>query len=83
MKVQASLNDDLVKKIDAYAEQNYMTRSGMISFACSQYLLRKELAYSIKEMSFSIKKIAETCSIDDNIMMKLMEFERLSKSLLE
>lgn len=35
MKVQISLNENLVEKIDNYAELNFMSRSGMISFACS------------------------------------------------
>ena len=83
MKVQISLHEDLVEKIDNYADLNYMSRSGMISFACTQYLLRKELASSIKDMSYSIKKISETCNVDDNVMLKLVEFERLSKLLLE
>lgn len=38
MKLSISLNDDLLKEIDEYCEANFMTRSGLISFACSQVL---------------------------------------------
>ena len=38
MKVQVSLDEKLVERIDSYAAENYMSRSGFISFATSQYL---------------------------------------------
>lgn len=82
-KVQISLQEELLDKIDIYAQKNYMTRSGMISYATSQFLLKKELASSIKDLSFSVKKIAEDCKVDDNMMRMLEEFERISKLLLE
>ena len=38
MKVQVSLDERLVDRIDNYADANYMSRSGLISFVMSLYL---------------------------------------------
>ena len=36
MKVNISLDDELMKRLDDYADRNYMSRSGLISLACTQ-----------------------------------------------
>ena len=38
MKVQVSLDEKLVERIDIYADAHYMSRSGLISFLMSEYL---------------------------------------------
>jgi hypothetical protein len=37
MKVTITLDDDLMQRVDAYSDENYMSRSGLISFACTQF----------------------------------------------
>lgn len=50
MKLSISLNDVLVKMIDEYAEENFLSRSGAISKACNKLL---------KDYEFAIKKGVE------------------------
>ena len=38
VKINISIRDDLLERADLYAEQNAVTRSGLISLALSQYL---------------------------------------------
>ena len=38
MKVQISLNDKLMERADKYADLNYLSRSGLISLALTNYL---------------------------------------------
>lgn len=38
IKINISIRDDLLERADLYAEQNAVTRSGLISLALSQYL---------------------------------------------
>ena len=38
VKLQVSLDERLVERIDGYAAANYMSRSGLISFFMSEYL---------------------------------------------
>lgn len=81
MKVQISIDDKLLERVDRYAEENYMSRSGLISFACSQFLSAKEVSLLIRDMSLAMRKIAENGEIDDESKAKLQEFEILCKML--
>lgn len=77
LKLNITLNKELVQRIDSYAEKSYMSRSGFISLACTQYLNAQELTYAISEMSLAMKKIADTGTVDDETRTKMEDFERL------
>ena len=81
MKLTISLDDKLVERVDNYADSNYMSRSGFISFACSQFLNSAEVMIMVKDMSLAMRKIADTSTIDDETMRQLEDFERLAKML--
>ena len=81
MKVQISLDDKLMERIDNFADNNYMSRSGLISFACNQYLNQAQVIGAVTEMSFAMKKIAEKGIVDHETMEQLEDFERLCKLL--
>jgi len=86
MKVQITLNDDLMKRADAYADDNYMTRSGLISQALTQYLNSVEMTRAIIDMALSIRKIADCAekgTVSDDMLHQLEELEILSKMLIE
>lgn len=42
MKVQISIKDELLQKIDEEAKNNFMTRSGYISYIITQHLKSNE-----------------------------------------
>lgn len=79
MKVQISLDDKLMERVDNYADNNYMSRSGLISLACVQYLNQADIVMAIKDMSLAMRKIADTGEIDENTRRELEDFERLCK----
>lgn len=81
MKVGITLDDNLMKRIDDYADENYLSRSGLISLAVTQYLNSAEVTKAVKDMAFSMRKIADTGKIDHETMEQLEDFERLSKML--
>lgn len=82
MKINVSLDDELLKRVDNYADANYMSRSGLISFACVQFLNQAELMMLVKDMSLAMRKIADTGSIDDESMKQLEDFERICKMIV-
>jgi metal-responsive CopG/Arc/MetJ family transcriptional regulator len=82
MKVGIALDDELMKRIDAYADENYMSRSGLISLACTQFLNAADVTKAIKDMALAMRKIADTGNIDNETMKQLEDFERLSKILV-
>ena len=82
-KVQISIDENLLDRIDSYADQSYMSRSGFITFACSQYLNQAEVVYAIKDLSLAMQKIAKDKQVDKDTLEKLEDFERLSRMLIE
>lgn len=77
MKVQISLDDDLMQRIDDCAERNYISRSGLISLACTQYLQQADLIDAVVRISYSCQKVADTGVADDEIKKQLDDFQRL------
>lgn len=82
MKVQITLDDTLMERVDAYADENYMSRSGLLSLAVTQYLNAAEVTKLIKEMAVCMRKIADNGTVDHETMEQLEDFERLSKMLV-
>lgn len=79
MKVQVSLDDELVNRIDSYADANYMSRSGLISYATTQFLNQSDVIMAIKNISLAMSKIADTGNIDEETMQQLKDYERMCK----
>ena len=81
MKLTISCDDDLMKRIDDYAQRNYMSRSGLIALAATQYLNSQEMVTAITDMSISMRKIADEGKIAADTEQKLEDFERVCKVL--
>lgn len=81
MKIQISLDDKLKERIDNYADNNYMSRSGLISLAVTQYLNSNEMMLAVKEMSLCMRKIADNNVVDHETMEQLEDLERLCKMI--
>ena len=82
MKVNVTLDDELMQRVDNYADRNYMSRSGLISLAVTQYLNQQEVILAIKDVSLAIRKIADTGKMDRETIEQFEDFERLSKMFL-
>lgn len=82
-KINISLDDELVKRIENYADNNYMSRSGFISLACTTYLASADVLTAINTLSLAMKKIADTGQIDESTRAELEDFERLAKLLAQ
>ena len=81
-KVMVSIDDELLNRIDNYADSNYMSRSGLLALAACQYLNANEVMLLVKDMSLAMRKIADTGKIDHETKEQLEEFERISKILV-
>lgn len=81
-KVNISFDEELLQRIDDFADRNYMSRSGLISYAVTQYLNQSQVIDYIKDLSIAMRKIADTGKVDHETMEQLEDFERLSKFLV-
>jgi len=80
-KVQISIDDDLLTKVDKLADSMYMSRSGFISYATSQVINSNAVMLAITEVSLALKKIADTGSISEDDKQQLDDFERIVKMI--
>ena len=58
-KVTISVNCELLEKIDAYADDNGMTRSGFIGLAAKQYLQSVEMLPNVAKIFSEIASFVE------------------------
>lgn len=76
-KVTVSIPVELLERIDEYADENYISRTAVISLATNQYLVAAEMQKMFKELSKLFKKFQTSNEIDDEFRQKLDEFEDL------
>lgn len=81
MKVQITLDDALMERVDNFADENYMSRSGLLSLAVTQYLNAQDVTRAIKEMAVCMRKIADSGEVEDELMRQLEDLERIAKML--
>lgn len=82
-KINISLDSELVERIESFADDNYMSRSGFISLACSQYLASADIVTAIKKLSLACDKIASTGNVSDDVMKELEDYQRLANLLVK
>ena len=80
-RVQISIDDSLLARLDEYADRNFTTRSGAISLACNQLIMTDDVRRSIRTISIAMKRIAESNVIDDQSKEDLKSFELLAQMI--
>lgn len=77
MKINVSIDQDLVARMDNYSDANYTTRSGLITLALTQYLNSKEMVTAVTRMGLAMQVIAEKGEVDEQTQKELDDFSRL------
>lgn len=77
-KFQVSMDDELLARVEDYADRNYTTRSGAISLACNQLVMADDVRRSICTMALAMKRIAESNEVDEKTKEELRTFEALA-----
>lgn len=82
IKLGITLDEELLRRVDEYAEENYLNRSSLISLATTQFLNASDATKAIRDIAFAMRKIADEGQIDDETKKQLEDFERFSKMLV-
>lgn len=82
MKVGITINDDLLVRLDKFADDNYMSRSGLISLAVTQYLNYAEASHAVRDLALTMRRIADNNCIDEVSRKQLEDFERFSQMFI-
>lgn len=77
-KINITLSDDLLAKVDAYADEHYMTRSGFFSMVATDKIQSNDLIKAVNQMSVCIQQIAQNGSLDDKSQKELNDLIVLS-----
>lgn len=78
-KINISIPNDLLDRIDEYADDNYLSRTAVICLATNEYLVSREMQKMFREMSKVCKRLAESDGMPEDIQQQLDEFQRLTK----
>ena len=76
-KVQISIDDDLLVKVDDYCKKNCITRSGFISMMCSQWLQKEELTKTLNIFQGVMLKVTEGKDLPPEQQQELDDYMRL------
>lgn len=75
-RVQLSIDPDLLHRIDDFAESHYLTRSGLVSLACSEYINAHHVGEAMQELCKLLDRlVAEGGSAEDK--QRLDDIQRL------
>lgn len=55
VKVTLTIDKRLLEKIDLYANEHFMSRSGMVSYSCNQIIVTDELKRLLKDLNFTLQ----------------------------
>lgn len=80
-KINISINDDLLHTVDQIADDNFLSRSGLISLALVQYVNQSKLVSSLENVSNCFSVIARNNEIDSDSLKTLKEFQMLCQMM--
>ncbi len=78
VKVQMTIDEDLLAKVDAYADDHYITRSGFFSLAADEFLSALEFREMMPIFTGALQKAVEGKEISQDDQKKLEAFQAMS-----
>ena len=80
MKISISLNDDLLREMDDYCKANFMTRSGLIAYSCTQFLNQAKIVQAMQGMAKTMRDVADKNECTPEALKELERYEQLIMS---
>lgn len=82
-KVNITIDDKLLERIDRYTEENYMSRSGFFSFSANQILLQSEVMLAVNKLTLAFQRIADTGDVNEETKKELEDYLRIANLFLQ
>ena len=64
-RIQISIDDELLEKVDNYTKKRYISRSGLISFLLNQHLMTYDLVEQLRVTNSKLSQIKNFKELDD------------------
>ena len=77
MKINITVPDELLERVDNYCEANYLKRSTVFQWGVAQLVNQREAVQALSSMAMTLRKIAEEGKIDEETQRELADFERV------
>lgn len=71
MKVNISVPDELMVRVDQYAKKHFCTRSGLMSLALARYLHEVEAVQAMMSIAEVLQSVAEKNELDEESRRQL------------
>jgi len=81
-KVNITLDDNLLERARSFADENYLSFSGLMSLSLTQYLNQNDILRAVQEISLAMRKIADNKELTEDEINNLKDFENFSKMLI-
>lgn len=78
MRVNFNMPDELLARLDAYAKENYISRSAVMCQSCDNFLMAKQAKQLFAQMTETMKVIVQKGEIDEETQKHLDDFERVA-----
>lgn len=75
-KIHITMNEMLLDEVDKCAAESYISRSGMISIACAQYIQTRRMGKALARSARALERIAESGQISEKDQEELLEFSK-------
>lgn len=79
VKVQITLDEELLNSVDEYCDKNYMNRSWLISQALVQVINQQKMIDAIGNISIAMRNVSENGILDEDTKRQMEQFENLCK----
>lgn len=83
VKLQITMDEDLLADVDDYCDKNYMNRSWLITQAVNQVINQQKVIDALCDISIAIKKVSDTGVLDEETEKQLADFETVVKMFVQ
>lgn len=83
VKLQITMDEELLSDVDDYCDKNYMNRSWLITQAVNQVINQQKVIDALCDISIAIKKVSDTGVLDEETEKQLADFETVVKMFVQ
>lgn len=81
IKVQITVEEDLLQRVESYADEHFTTRSGVFNLGAEQLLLQDEARKSLNALTDALQRIAASNKISEEDKRQIDSFSYLAATL--
>lgn len=77
VRVNFTVSEELLERIDSFAEKHYMTRSAVIAYACTQIINAEEAKELLRDMNVTLQALFKAVEANPDYEMSEEETKKL------